>query len=81
LLRDEALLSADRIELLLSWQNTGFSVHDSVTVEPGADARPAAQVAHGAASEEWAHRVLTVLAGKAASLVPSASRRQRSFDA
>ena len=34
LLRDEELLSEQRIELLLSWQNTGFSVHDSVTVEP-----------------------------------------------
>ena len=34
LLRDEELLSADRIELLLSWQNTGFSVHNSVTVGP-----------------------------------------------
>jgi hypothetical protein len=34
LLRDEELLSQDRIELLLSWQNTGFSVHNSVTVGP-----------------------------------------------
>ena len=34
-LRDEELLSDERIELLLSWQNTGFSVHNSVTV--GAD--------------------------------------------
>ena len=34
LLRDEQLLSAHRIELLLSWQNSGFSVHNSVTVGP-----------------------------------------------
>ena len=33
-LRDEDLLSGERIELLLSWQNTGFSVHNSVTVGP-----------------------------------------------
>jgi len=40
LLRDEELLSDERIELLLSWQsapssatNTGFSVHNSVTVD------------------------------------------------
>ena len=33
-LRDEELLSEQRIELLLSWQNTGFSVHNSVTVGP-----------------------------------------------
>ena len=33
-LRDEQLLSEQRIELLLSWQNTGFSVHNSVTVGP-----------------------------------------------
>lgn len=31
-LRDEELLTEERIELLLSWQNTGFSVHNSVTV-------------------------------------------------
>ena len=31
-LRDEDLLSEARIELLLSWQNTGFSVHHTVTV-------------------------------------------------
>jgi hypothetical protein len=31
-LRDEGLLSEQRIELLLSWQNTGFSVHNSITV-------------------------------------------------
>ena len=24
----------ERIELLLSWRNTGFSVHNTVTVEP-----------------------------------------------
>ena len=33
-LRDGELLSEQRIELLLSWQNTGFSVHNSVTVGP-----------------------------------------------
>jgi hypothetical protein len=33
-LRDEGLLSEERIELLLSWQNTGFSVHNTVTVGP-----------------------------------------------
>jgi hypothetical protein len=31
-LREEGLLSEERIELLLSWQNTGFSVHNGVTV-------------------------------------------------
>jgi hypothetical protein len=31
-LRDEELLSDERIELLLSWQNSGFSVHNTVTV-------------------------------------------------
>ncbi len=31
-LREEGLLSEERIELLLSWQNTGFSVHNTVTV-------------------------------------------------
>jgi hypothetical protein len=35
LLRDEGLLSDERIELLLSWRHTGFSVHSTVTVEPG----------------------------------------------
>lgn len=34
-LRDEELLSQERIELLLWWQNTGFSVHNTLTV--GAD--------------------------------------------
>ena len=31
-LREEGLLSEERIELLLSWQNTGFSVQNGVTV-------------------------------------------------
>jgi hypothetical protein len=31
-LRVQGLLSEERIELLLSWQNTGFSVHHGVTV-------------------------------------------------
>jgi len=31
-LREEGLLSEERIELHLSWQNTGFSVHNGVTV-------------------------------------------------
>ncbi len=31
-LRDEELLSEERIELLLSWQNSGFSVHTGVSV-------------------------------------------------
>jgi hypothetical protein len=34
-LRDEGLLTDERIELLLSWRHTGFSVHNRVTVEPG----------------------------------------------
>jgi hypothetical protein len=35
MLRDEGLLGQERIDLLTSWQdNTGFSVHNSVTVEP-----------------------------------------------
>jgi len=29
--RDEELLSDERIELLLSWQNSGFSAHNTVT--------------------------------------------------
>lgn len=29
----QELLSDERIELLLSWQNTGFSVHNTVTLE------------------------------------------------
>ena len=33
LLRDEELLSDERIEMLLSWQSTGFSVHNTVTVD------------------------------------------------
>jgi hypothetical protein len=33
-LRDEALLSDERIELLLSWRHSGFSVHTTVSVEP-----------------------------------------------
>ena len=34
-LKKEGLLSEERIELLLSWQeNTGFSAHNAVTVEP-----------------------------------------------
>ena len=37
-LRDEGLLSDQRIELLLSWHHTGFSVHNTVTVEPGVTA-------------------------------------------
>jgi len=31
-LRDEELLSQERIDLLLWWQNSGFSVHNAVTV-------------------------------------------------
>ena len=35
MLRDEGLLGQERIDLLMSWRsNTGFSVHNSVTVEP-----------------------------------------------
>ena len=35
-LKKEGLLSEERIELLLSWQeHTGFSAHNAVTVEPG----------------------------------------------
>ena len=34
LLRGEALLSEERIRLLLSWRHSGFSVHTSVTVPP-----------------------------------------------
>ncbi len=34
-LKKEGLLSEERIELLLSWQeNTGFSAHNAVTVGP-----------------------------------------------
>ena len=35
LLRDEGLLSEERIALLLSWRNSGFSVHAGVTVAAG----------------------------------------------
>lgn len=35
LLRDEELLSDERIELLLSWRHSGLSAHDAVTVPPG----------------------------------------------
>jgi hypothetical protein len=34
-LRDEGLLTDERIDLLLSWRHTGFSVHNTVTVEAG----------------------------------------------
>ena len=34
LLQDEGLLSEERIELLLSWRHTGFSVHNRVRLEP-----------------------------------------------
>ena len=42
-LREEELLSEERIELLLSWQNTGFSVHNGVSVgsEDAADTETA----------------------------------------
>lgn len=32
-LEQEGLISDERIQLLLSWKNTGFSVHNSVTVD------------------------------------------------
>jgi hypothetical protein len=35
LLRDEGLLSEERIALLLSWRSSGFSVHNGVTVAAG----------------------------------------------
>ena len=35
LLRDEELLTEERIELLLSWRHSGFSAHNAVTVPPG----------------------------------------------
>jgi hypothetical protein len=34
LLRDANLIDQQRIDLLLSWKRTGFSVHNSVTVDP-----------------------------------------------
>jgi hypothetical protein len=34
LLRDRDLISQDRIDLLLSWRNSGFSVHNRTTVYP-----------------------------------------------
>jgi hypothetical protein len=34
-LRDRDLISEDRIDLLLSWQHSGFSVHNHTTVYPG----------------------------------------------
>ncbi|HEV8628990.1 MAG TPA: transposase, partial [Thermoanaerobaculia bacterium] len=35
LLRDEGLLSEERIALLLSWRNSGFSVHNGVNLAAG----------------------------------------------
>jgi hypothetical protein len=35
LLRDEELLTEERIELLMSWRHSGFSAHNAVTVPPG----------------------------------------------
>jgi hypothetical protein len=35
LLRDEGLLTGERIELLMSWRHSGFSAHNAVTVPPG----------------------------------------------
>jgi hypothetical protein len=39
LLRRRGLLSQDRIELLLSWRRSGFSVHNRVFVHPRASSR------------------------------------------
>jgi hypothetical protein len=33
-LRADGLLSQERMELLLSWRHSGFSVHNTVTVAP-----------------------------------------------
>jgi hypothetical protein len=35
MLRDEGLVTQERIELLLSWRHSGFSAHNAVTVPPG----------------------------------------------
>ena len=35
LLKNQGLLDDDRIQLLLSWRHSGFSIHNSVTVLPG----------------------------------------------
>ncbi|MCG6924082.1 MAG: hypothetical protein LJF30_01990 [Acidobacteria bacterium] len=35
LLRRRGLLSQERIELLLSWRRSGFSVHNRVYADPG----------------------------------------------
>jgi hypothetical protein len=37
LLRRRGLLGQDRIDLLLSWQRSGFSVHNRVYAHPGDD--------------------------------------------
>jgi hypothetical protein len=34
LLREE-LITPERVELLMSWRHSGFSVHNSVTLAPG----------------------------------------------
>jgi hypothetical protein len=34
LLRKARLIDDERVALLLSWKHTGFSVHNSVTVQP-----------------------------------------------
>ncbi len=38
LLKDQQLISDERIQLLLSWKNSGFSVHNSTTVYPNDEA-------------------------------------------
>lgn len=35
MLRDEELLTKERIEFLMSWRHSGFSAHNAVTVPPG----------------------------------------------
>jgi hypothetical protein len=40
LLRDEGLLSEERIALLLSWRSSRFSVHNGVTIGPAVLFRP-----------------------------------------
>ena len=35
MLRDEGLLTEERIALLRSWRHSGFSAHNAVTVPPG----------------------------------------------
>jgi len=52
LLREEGLLSPERIELLLSWRNSGFSAHHGVTVVAGDTGRASGYQSSAPMSEQ-----------------------------